>query len=490
MNARQTPLRREGEAPADLRRAAFAILIVLAAGMAAGRLLAVQLVYEPALHRPADRPDLPGRVWPQEPPKAMPTFSSNDRSRWATVRALVDEGTFVIGRRDPSAVSSTNKYGDVGIVFEDGWGTVDKVLHPETGEYYSSKPPFLATLVAGEYWLLQRAFGWTLTDRPWEVVRSVLFTVNWLPFVIYLVVLVGLVERLGSTDWGRLIVLAAAAFGTFLTTFLTTLNNHWPAAFAVTLAVASAMPIWNEQRRELWRFIVAGFFAVFAACCELPAAAFAAALLLALAGTAPIRALVGFSLGGLPPLAFFFVSNYLAVGMLTPVQALFGSEWYLYEGSHWLNIQRNPRGIDAAADPLPVYLFHLLAGHHGFFSLTPIFLLSLVGIGLGLTSRQPTLRTLAWMTPMVSLIVLGFYLFKTNNYGGWTSGPRWFFWLIPLWLVMLLPAADRLAHWRWGRILTLVLLGLSALHAAYPAWNPWRHPSLYNFLEYCGWIGY
>ena len=35
----------------------------------------------------------------------MPTFGSNDRSRWATVRALVDEGTFVIGRRDPSRVS-------------------------------------------------------------------------------------------------------------------------------------------------------------------------------------------------------------------------------------------------------------------------------------------------------------------------------------------------------------------------------------------------
>lgn len=478
------------DATAKLRRAIYGIIVCLAAGIVAGRLLAVQLVYEPSLHRPADRPDLPGRVWPKEPPKPMPTFSSNDRSRWATVRALVDEGTFVIGRRDPSAVSATNKYGDVGIVFEDGWGTVDKVLHPQTGEYFSSKPPFLATLVAGEYWLLQKLFGWTLTERPWEVVRSVLFTVNWLPFLIYLGLLARMAERLGTTDWARVLVVAAAAFGTFLTTFQTTLNNHWPAAFAVTAAIASAVPIWNEQRRELWRFVVSGFFAVFAACCELPAAAFAGAFLLALAGTSSARAVIGFVIGGLPPALFFLVTNYLAVGMLTPVQALFGSEWYLYEGSHWLNIQRNPRGIDAADDPLPVYLFHLLLGHHGFFSLTPIFLLSLVGIGLGMTSRDPTLRTLAWLTPMVSLIVLAFYVFKTNNYGGWTSGPRWFFWLIPLWLVMLLPVLDRLASSRWGRGLTLLLLALSALHAAYPAWNPWRHPSLFNLLEYGGWIGY
>jgi hypothetical protein len=478
------------DATTQLRWAVYALLIALAGGIVAGRLLAVQLVYEPSLHRPADRPDLPGRVWPAKPPKAMPTFSSNDRSRWATVRALVDEGTYVIGRRDPSAVSSTNKYGDVGIVFEDGWGTVDKVLHPQTGEYYSSKPPFLATFVAAEYWLLQRAFGWTLTDTPWEVVRSVLFTVNWLPFLIYLGLLAVLAERLGTTDWGRLLMVAAAAFGTFLTTFMTTLNNHWPAAFAVALAIASAMPIWNDQRRDIWRFVLCGFFAVFAACCELPASAFAAAMLLALAGTAPARAILGFALGGLPPLAFFFLTNYLAVGMLTPVQAMFGSEWYLYEGSHWLNIQRNPRGIDAAADPWPIYLLHLLIGHHGFFSLTPIFLLSLVGIGIGMASRDPTLRTLAWLTPMVSLIVLAFYLVKTNNYGGWTSGPRWFFWLIPLWLVMLLPAADRLARSRWGRGLALLLLACSALHAAYPAWNPWRHPSLYNLLESWGWISY
>jgi len=41
-----------------------------------------------------------------------------------------------------------------------------------------------------------------------------------------------LAERYGATDWGRLFVVAAAAFGTLLTLFLITFNNHVPAAFA------------------------------------------------------------------------------------------------------------------------------------------------------------------------------------------------------------------------------------------------------------------
>src|SRR5919201_945020 len=111
-----------------------------------------------------------------------------------------------------------------GIIAEDGWKTIDKVLRPDTQEFYSSKPPFLATLVAGEYWLLKQAFGWSIVEQRWEVVRTILMTVNWLPMIAYLAVLGRLVDRLGTTDWGRLYVMTAACFGTFLSSFVITLN--------------------------------------------------------------------------------------------------------------------------------------------------------------------------------------------------------------------------------------------------------------------------
>src|SRR5262249_5311541 len=155
----------------------------------------------------------------------VPTFSSNDRSRWATIRALVDHGTYVIGYRDIDP--ATGKYKDSGIIFEDGWGSVDKVLRPDPDpenpnrlRFYSSKPPIFPTLIAGEYWLLQKLFGWSLADPDgrWCVIRVTLLTVNVLPLLIYFVLLVRLVERYGTTDWGRLFIIVAAGFGTLVTT--------------------------------------------------------------------------------------------------------------------------------------------------------------------------------------------------------------------------------------------------------------------------------
>ena len=149
---------------------------------------------------------------------------------------LVDEGTYVIGKHDPL----TEKNG--GIVVEDGWNTVDKVLHPEKQEFFSSKPPLLPTLVAGLYWLLQAIFGWTLKDNPFTVVRTILILINVLPFAAYLGLLARLLNRGGPTDWSRLVVLSAASFATLVTPFLLTFNNHSIATCCVLFALYPMMP--------------------------------------------------------------------------------------------------------------------------------------------------------------------------------------------------------------------------------------------------------
>src|SRR5262249_34953015 len=156
-----------------MRRTVYVFFIVIAAGSLAGRILAVEQIYEPSVSRPADVDNGWRLPWPEKLPPPVPTFSSNDRSRWATGRALVDEGTYVVGHRD-------DKRNDTGIVFEDGWKTIDKVLDPNTRhDFYSSKPPLLPTLMAGEYWVLQKLFGWSIEDRYALIVRIGLFTVNW-----------------------------------------------------------------------------------------------------------------------------------------------------------------------------------------------------------------------------------------------------------------------------------------------------------------------
>ena len=105
-----------------------------------------------------------------------PFLSANDRSRWMTIRSLVEHGTYEIDA----------------IVGQPTWDTIDMVQHRgRDGELhlYSSKPPLLATLLAGEYWLIHAFTGLTLRDNPYEIGRLMLFTVNILPLVLMYVLL-------------------------------------------------------------------------------------------------------------------------------------------------------------------------------------------------------------------------------------------------------------------------------------------------------------
>jgi hypothetical protein len=203
----------------------------------------------------------------------------------------------------------------------------------------------------------------------------------------------------------------------------------------------------------------------------------------------------------------FFYTNYRAIGQWKPAYGEFGGPWYEYEGSIWRTYPGEVRtGIEWASrvETRLGYAFHFLVGHHGVFSLTPVWVLAVVGAvagtrdwaagrGKAADERTRQLRLTAALTLVVTVVVTGFYLFlaqKRWNYGGWTSGPRWLIWLTPLWLVCLVPVADRLGGRRWGRLLGYLLLGVSVLSASYPAWNPWRHPWLYNLMEHYGLLGY
>jgi hypothetical protein len=550
-----------------LRRLVYTLLIAVAGALAAGHILSAQRVYEPGLS------------WPAKRPAATPMFGSNDRSRWAMVRALVDEGTFVIGRRDhkvfiesaaatisaadPLQLAVLQTVGfqervgsDTGIVFEDGWQSIDKVLHPTRLEFYSSKPPLLPVLVAGEYWLLQKATGWTLQHDTFELVRFILLTINCLPFVLYLIILARLVERYGTTDWSRLFVLTAGAFGTLVTPFLITFNNHTIAAVATLLTLAGTLRIWRGANHVIRHppearardnpslvlpagvdqhitaardnpslalratvgqegvphpvcYALTGLAAGFAVSTELPAAAFAVGVLLVLLLCSVKKTLLYFVPAALVPIAALLLTNYLELGQWRPAYSEFGGPWYQYEGSRWRDTTN--RGIDLANDSLVAYTFHLLLGHHGVFSLTPIFLLTLAAT-VALCWRMPKRflpgadaipeahtsglpgTPLPWLlfpaTLVLSVVVIGYYILQTNNYGGVSAGPRWLLWLTPLWLVTMLPAVEWLERRRIGKAVTIVLLVLSVLSASFAPWNPWRHPWIYNYLDAHGLIPY
>ncbi len=457
---------------AGLRRNVYALLIVLGTGVMLGRILAVDAVDQTT---------------------RRPFLSANDRSRWCTVRALVEPEMRVEGH--PYAIDK--------VIEEPAWNTIDMVKHDDRGRgglgadeghLYSSKPPLFPTMLAGEYWLINRLTGMTLGEDPHAIARIVLVSVNLIPLVICFLLLARLIERFGTSDWGRIFVMGAAVFGTFLTTFAVTINNHLPAAVSVTVAVYAAVRIWFDDDRRWRYFILAGLFGAFAAANELPALSFLGLLSLVLLYKAPWRTVLVY----VPAMAVvaggFFYTNWVAHGDFKPPYLHRDADdpsdnWYDYKyvsngtvrDSYW----NNPSKIDRGESDWSVYAMHVLVGHHGIFSLTPVWLLSVAG-GLIWICRAADvrLRHLALLIAVVSVVILAFYLMRPEhhrNYGGVTSGLRWMFWLTPLWLLTMLPAADIMARRWWTRIVAAALLIFSVAAASYPTWNPWTSPWIEDY---------
>lgn len=437
-------------------------------------------------------------------------LEANDISRWCTVWSLLEEGTYAI---DNCPWQSK---------------TQDKVQKPRTppggGEpvlhYYSSKPPLLPTMIAGALYPIRAAVGIPLdhvveqernpryVDKPvegspgktervletpkdpvkWPVyvfyLKPIIILLNIVPMVIFLVLFARLLDRHAENDWAWFFSLFAAAWGTYLFDFDQTLNNHTVAAYSGFFALYALIRIWDEGERSPLYFALAGFFGAFCACNELPAALFGIALFLMLVIRFPRPTLLWFVPAAAIPCIAFLTTQYLAFGQFKPVYEEFGTKSYNYEASYW-NAPLEFDYLNKEPESKPVYLFHMLLGHHGVFSLTPIFLFSIAG-GIHLIRARKRLSALSWLTIGLTLAMTAVYLFnpKARNYGGSTQGLRWLFWLIPFWLI-LLPAGVRAGQDRpWFRKLSLAALFVSILSVGYALRTPWSHPWFLDMIEH------
>lgn len=406
---------------------------------------------------------------------AEPLSSANDRSRWCTVYSLAHEGTYQIDK----------------IRQQPGWDTIDLVKKGE--HFYSTKPPILAWITAQLY-LVQLSIlkgAWTFSNHLEGVTRGLLFVLNVIPMAVAWTIFARWCARFAATPLAAIVALLTVTIGSLLTPFLTTFNNHTIGAAAVIFTLAAAIPIVLDGKREAWRFFLAGFFASWTICNELPALAFAGLLFLWLLRLSPRQTLVWGVLGAALPLGLYMWTNYEATGSWKPFYASYGKDLYVFthEGvpSYW----SHPKGLDTNRDSWRSYLLHCTIGHHGWFSLTPIFLFSLLAWFPGGLRNHP-LRGLMRLGGIVSAIVFAFYMFQPEhyNYGGNSQALRWMLWVVPFWALALLPALDLFAQARWSRGPVLLTLALSVFSAWYPANGPWASPWIYSLMNRWKWIDY
>ena len=422
--------------------------------------------------------------------QAEPLQSANDRSRWATVWSLVERGTFQIDEVDSYA----------------RWSTIDKVRfrsdESEPWHFYSSKPPLLSVIVAGFYAAERWTLGYGLFNDTALVTRMLLLIVNGVPFWFLLRSLCRCLIMLDVVLPARMFVLTVAGFGSMLNPYLTTLNNHTPAAATAMFAITAAVEILTSRLRAVTiaadtamragLFAVLGFFAALTCCFELPAAlpgvlSFVLALMIDRRLT-----LTRYVPAAVIPLAAFFVTNWMATGGVKPFYATYGSETYVYEHNGIPSYWTNPRDLDANQETPLVYLFHCVLGHHGILSLTPVLFLSVFGWYITLRPDAGAVRKWIILTgAALTGVTLGFYLTRIQNYnyGGNSVALRWMLWLSPFWWLAIVPIAERLktrTHWMIASLLLLV----SITSVSWSLHRPWRPSWLYEQMQAAGWINY
>lgn len=431
----------------------------------------------------------------RESKRQRPFLSGNDRSRWLTVRSLVEFGTFEINNI---------------IELEPLWDSVDVVSHMNSaGEQrlYSSKPPLHATLVAAPYWLIVKTTGCTLGSHPFEVGRTLLVLFNVIPLGVGWWWCARLLDQWTESDSVFVVALSSIVFATMLSTFAVALNNHLWGAVAALGTVWYGTRCWRGLNR--WQdFAWVGFWAAATFTCELPAASLLALVGLLMLTKSPKPTF----LFGVPAvaivLALYFGVNYLAheswkppysygAGDVNTEQSKQVDNWYDYDfirkfdgrkvDSYWRN-PNNP--LDLGEASTPHYLFHSLIGHHGIFSLTPILVFGFLGMLVLLGSPRVEQRYFAVALSLTSVACLAFYLFfldvRQRNYGGTTVAFRQLLWLHPLWLLASVPVLERLLASKSGRWLFAICALVSMISVSYPTWNPWSQNWIWNLMIWLG----
>jgi hypothetical protein len=380
--------------------------------------------------------------------------NANTGSRYATIESLVDYGTYWIDQ---------SRY-----LF-----TIDKY---KVGPHYiSSKPPMLPTIGAGVYWLYENLTSRGIRKYEGEVVRMVSLCTGGLCHLLFLVFFYRLCVLLLKRDLAILVAMAGACFAYLGVAYATAINNHSTAAGLAVCGLYLACAIRHGEVEKRWHWPAAGFVLGLLPTIDLPCMAISGLIFLYLLEHDWKKTLLWFLPAMLPCLIAHLWLTYYISGSFRPFY--FNSELKNFKGFHF----RNPGDIDGLREPKPIYAFNVLLGHHGLFSMTPIYFFGLWELLRSLRHRRLLRESLVCSLALSAFLV--FFIFRTRNYGGWCVGMRWLVPVMPLLLLYFGLWIDRIRVTRLLWALVLSAFMVSCFNVQDGLTSPFQFSVWHNWLE-------
>jgi hypothetical protein len=353
-------------------------------------------------------------------PLRRPTdISENERSRLATIEAIVEKHTLAI---------------DKPLYFLPQNPISSSVRGPE--RHYSPQPPVMAAMLAGPYWLMHK-LGLSFESNP--ALSSYLLTL--LGVTLPVAGCAGLIYRMGrlfelKRPW-RMMLAIAAVFASGLVSYATVLNSHAPAAFFVLSACACFFHagLTKQVVRSYAWLGLAGLCAALAATIDMAAVAYLILLvgiILAMRwpATSRISGLMWYIAGALGPILLHAWLTVPITGDMRP-------------GFLHAELAPPPREVVVTepddgeqltyAETVAMHLADGLLGPHGLLSHFPIVLFGLAGIGAVLHRHWPLpTKVLAMTSLFAALAIVIAYVTMGANWDQPMFSVRWFIVFMPL----------------------------------------------------------
>ncbi|MDX2170909.1 MAG: hypothetical protein SF182_27825 [Deltaproteobacteria bacterium] len=386
----------------------------------------------------------------------------NDGSRLATIESLVDRHTWSIDesffvRREADATPAQL------VAVPDL--TLDKLRIGN--RFYSDKPPVLALLLAGPYWLWRTAGGAAARLVPDRFCYWMALASAGVGYVVAVGAVFALGGAIGVSLLPRLVLASSLAFATLALPYSRSVNGHialLAAAAVLFLVLARARGSASAPPRT---WLAAGVLAGLAYTLDLAAGPL---LLVCVALYAAVRggrrAVASLLAAALPWVALHHAITWVIGGTLLPLNA--DPSRFVWPGSPFGGGLTGAWHHDGLLDAL-IYAAALLLGKRGFLLHNLPLLTALAGAGLVWRQRPREAGLLAcglgWAVATWVACAIA-----SNNYSGECASIRW---LLPLLAPGYLALAVVLRERRDWLVFVLVL-SVTGMTLAIPMW--WRGP--------------